>query len=107
MVGQWRIGRHNEGMRSCCPSLPTGELHSHTDIYISARDDPIIYSAVNSQILNESRAVYEVAYELAYAVAYVLDQRCLYVSIMHSKHWSNFMYDPAHTQGATVADNAV
>jgi len=91
MVGQWRIGRHNEGMRSCCPSLPTGELHSHADVYISARDDPIIYSAVNAQIPNESRAVYEVAYELAYAVcgsawvAYVLDQRCLYVRIMHSK----------------------
>jgi len=65
----------------------------------------IIYSAVNAQILNESRAAYEVAYELAYAVAYVLGQRCSYVRIMHSKHWSNFMYDRA--QGATVADNAV
>ena len=51
-----------------------------------SNNDPIIYSAVNSQILNESRAVYDVAYELAYAVAYFLDQRCLYVTIMHSKH---------------------
>ena len=90
MVGQWRIGRHNEGMRSCCPSLPTGELHSHTHINTSVRDGPIIYSAVNAQILNDSRAVYEVAYELEYAVAYALDQRCLYVRLMHSKNWSNF-----------------